>query len=144
MTIATILKSKKRELITVREDDSINVLAQRLGAAHIGAAPVVDAKGKVRGIISERDIVRSMLQLGSGLGSARVGDLMSSTVYTCTPDTSVMEAMRLMTVHRVRHLPVIEGGGLVGIVSIGDVVKNRLQEVELEANVLRDALIAAH
>ena len=144
MTISAILNAKKPDLITVTAGTSIEILVHKLAAAGIGAAPVLNADGQVIGIISERDIVRGMLKHGAELGQARVGDLMSANVHTCTVDASVADAMRLMTVHRIRHLPVVEKGKLVGIVSIGDVVKDRLQDIELEANVLRDALIASH
>ena len=95
---------------------------------------------------AERDIIQALAKSGPDLltSSRRVAELMEHNVITCTPDDTVQQVMAEMTRRRVRHLPVIEGGGLVGIISIGDVVKSRLEEVELEANVLREAYLVSH
>ena len=96
------------------------------------------------GIISERDIVRAFSQYGETLPSMRVKDIMVHPLVTVKPDDSVDHAMRLMTQYHVRHLPVVSDRKLVGIISIGDVVKHRLDDLQLETNVLRDAYMAAH
>ena len=110
----------------------------------IGALVVSEDGSQVAGIISERDIVRGLVDHGHELLDVRVSDLMTRTVKTCTMDANIKDIMAVMTRSRFRHLPVVEESRLVGIISIGDVVKNRLEEVELEADVLRDAYIASH
>lgn len=144
MKVREILQAKGDRVVTVTPHTSCEALAHRLLMEGIGAAPVVDGDGAVRGIVSERDLVRGIAQHGAGLGEMHVEALMTPNVITCEPDSSVKDVMRLMTLRRVRHLPVMDAGRLVGIVSIGDIVKNRLDDMEMEANVLRDALIAAH
>jgi CBS domain-containing protein len=94
--------------------------------------------------VSERDIVRGLTEHGPQLLGLPVSRVMTSPVITCGPEDTVTALMARMTRHRVRHLPVLEGGRLCGIVSIGDVVKHRLDELELEANVLREALMTSH
>jgi len=118
----------------------------RLVLERIGALVVSEDGHKVAGIISERDIIQALAKSGPDLltSGRRVAELMEHNVITCTSDDTVQQVMAEMTRRRVRHLPVIEGGGLVGIISIGDVVKSRLEEVELEANVLREAYLVSH
>ena len=98
----------------------------------------------MRGLISERDIVRGLAEHGTTLLSAPVSRLVTAPVVTCAPGESITAVMARMTRHRVRHLPVVEGGRLCGIVSIGDIVKHRLDELELEANILRENLMVSH
>jgi CBS domain-containing protein len=142
MKVATILAAKGERVETIRPDRQITVAAARLRDARIGAL-VVSADGQdVKGIISERDIVRGIAERGAAALELTVRNLMTPKVITCTPDDSVTHLMKLMTSKRIRHVPVIAADGeLRGIVSIGDVVKNRLEELELEATVLRDAYI---
>jgi CBS domain-containing protein len=97
---------------------------------------------RIVGIISERDIVRGMAEHGVAVLNMRVSGLMTYAVKTCAPHDSLKHVMVVMTLGRIRHLPVVDGSRLCGMVSIGDVVKNRLQEMELEVNVLRDACLA--
>jgi CBS domain-containing protein len=144
MKVSEILQSKGSRVVTVRPQSSIHDLARRLKLEGIGAA-VVSADGqRVNGIVSEREIARSLADQGVRLLDKTVGDIMLMSVITCTAEDSVKDVMRRMTRHRVRHLPVLEDGRLAGIVSIGDVVKSRLDEMELETNVLRDCLVAHH
>ncbi len=103
---------------------------------------VKNADGGVKGIISERDLARGLAQYGNDLPSLPVSALMTETVVTCAPEDTVATVAKVMTQRRIRHLPVVVGGKLVGLVSIGDVLKHRLDEVQLEANVLRDFAIA--
>jgi CBS domain-containing protein len=105
---------------------------------------VLGEGGALDGIISERDIIHGIAEHGAGCLGLTVADLMTQRVITCTPEDSVTRIARLMTENRIRHLPVVEGGGLVGVVSVGDVVKNRLEEMSLEASVLRDLAAAGH
>jgi CBS domain-containing protein len=94
------------------------------------------------GTLSERDIVHAFCEHGAAVGSLPIAQVMNRAVLTCKPDDSIASVMRTMTLHRVRHMPVVKDGALCGIVSIGDVVKNRLEDMELETNVLRDVVIA--
>lgn len=142
MKVKEILKSKGTRVVTVRPHSTVDALAHRLRLEGIGAAVVSEDGDRVDGIVSERDIVRGLAEHGPRLLDLPVSNIMASSVVTCTPEDSVKEVMRRMTIRRVRHLPVVEGGKLAGIVSIGDVVKNRLDEIELEANVLRDYIVA--
>ena len=99
---------------------------------------MTDDAGGLTGIISERDIVRGLARHGAGLGDMTVGELMTRDVITCAPDNSVEDVMKLMTEHRIRHLPVVGDGGLLGVVSILDIVQSRLSEVETDYDVLRE------
>jgi len=115
---------------------------QRLGQAGVGALLVCDENQAIVGIVSERDIVLALGHHGTGTLSLEVTQVMTRQVRTCTSDMLVAEAMALMTAGRHRHLPVVDNGQVVGLVSIGDLVKNRLREMEMETGVLRDTVIA--
>jgi len=108
----------------------------------IGAVIVMGDEAEIVGIISERDVIHGLAQHGMDLLKVPVSKLMTRPVRTCTPEDGVKDAMQVMTRFRIRHLPVIDDGRLAGIVSIGDVVKNRLDDMKMEANVLRDIAIA--
>lgn len=143
MKVETILAAKGERVETIRPDREIKLAAARLRDARIGALVVSTDGTEVKGILSERDIVRGIADRGAAALELTVRNLMTPTVITCTPEDSITHLMKLMTSRRIRHLPVISADGeLCGIVSIGDVVKNRLEELELEATVLRDAYIA--
>lgn len=144
MKVRDILGAKGSDVATMRSEAAISTVVRRLKLEGIGAIVISEDESQVVGIISERDIVRGLADYGSELLEKRVIDLMTSPVKTCTLDSNIKDIMEVMTRTRVRHLPVLDGGRLVGIISIGDVVKNRLEEVELEADVLRDAYIASH
>ena len=144
MKVSDILGSKGNAVTTIRPEAKISTVVRRLKLEGIGAMVVSEDSVQVVGIISERDIVRGLVEDGADLLEKRVLDLMTSPVKTCTLDAKIKEIMAVMTRSRIRHLPVVEDSRLVGIISIGDVVKNRLEEVELEADVLRDAYIASH
>ncbi len=143
MSIQAILRRKGTKVITILATETVRRAADRM-REHGIAALVVKSNDAVRGIISERDIVYSVSRHGEGSLSLAVIDIMSPTTITAAPGDTLIGAMRLMTRRRVRHLPVIADGQLVGIVSIGDVVKHRLEDLEIESNVLRDAYIAVH
>jgi len=143
MSVADILKSKGTAVMTVRPTETIEGLAQRLRLAGVGAMIVSRDGQSLDGIITERDIAYALPGHLDDLHEMRVSELMTVTVVTCSPQDSVADAARIMTGHRIRHLPVKEGGRLVGVISIGDVLKHRLTEIELEANVLRDLALAS-
>jgi len=141
MSIQDILDRNRAEIITIHPTETVRRAAERMRARNI-AALVVKTGDEFIGLISEREIVHAIAQQGEGALSLTVQAVMSRANITIAPDDSVKHAMTLMTNYRVRHLPVFAGGKLVGIVSIGDVVKYRLQDLEAESNVLRDAYIA--
>lgn len=142
MKVTSILKVKGSGATTTPPFTSIATAARLLRDAHIGALVVSDATGGVLGIITERDIVHGLADRGTALLDLPVSVVMTRTPATCTPDDDIQTVMSRMTRLRVRHLPVMLEGRLHGIVSIGDVVKHRLDELELETNVLRDAFLA--
>ena len=144
MKVAEILKQKGQNVISVRPTESIETLSHRLRLARIGAMVVLGEGGALDGIISERDVIHGIAEHGAHCLELTVADLMTQRVITCTPEDSVTRIAQQMTENRIRHLPVVEGAKLVGVVSVGDVVKNRLEEMSLEASVLRDLAIAGH
>lgn len=131
MRIADILRSKGSEVATVTETTTVSGLLTELVVHNIGAMVVVGADG-VLGMVSERDVVRKLHEHGPELLRHEVKDIMSSVVVSCTPDDHIDDLSALMTNNRVRHVPVLHDGRLVGIVSIGDVVKNRMEELQAE------------
>jgi len=143
MTIETILRQKGADVVTIEPEASVRRAADWLRVKNIGALVVTSEKA-VLGIISEREIVHAVSRYGDTVVSMPVKEIMQHGVITVTPEESVNRVMKLMTHHRVRHMPVLRDGKLAGIISIGDVVKYRLGDLELETNVLRDAYIAAH
>ena len=137
MRISDILRSKGSAVATVTETTTVTGLLAELAVHNIGATVVIGPEGVV-GIVSERDVAREFHRLGPGLLQRPVSDIMSSTLVTCGPDDTVDVLAELMTHNRVRHIPVLDGGRLIGIVSLGDVVKNRLEELAAERQQLRD------
>ncbi len=143
MSIQAILYEKGTNVETIAPDVSVKDAATRLHEKNIAA--LVATKGDaILGIISEREIVHALASHGERVASMKVGDILMRDVATVAPEDSLRRVMALMTRYRTRHLPVLRGNKLVGIVSIGDVIKHRLEDLELETNVLRDAYIAAH
>jgi CBS domain-containing protein len=137
MTIETILRRKGTSVTTIAPDASVKRAADWLRAKNIGAL-VVTSENEILGLISEREIVHALSRFGEAAGSMLVKEIMQYGVSTVSPDETVNHVMNLMTHHRVRHMLVLRGGKLAGIVSIGDIVKYRLEDLELETNVLRD------
>lgn len=132
MRIQDVLRSKGDAVYTIRPDSSVADLLESLASHNVGAL-VVSADGStVDGIVSERDVVRRMHDRGVSVLDEPVSAIMTSTVTTCTEQDTVEDLMRLMTDHRIRHIPVLRDGALVGVISIGDVVKNRIGELEHE------------
>ena len=140
MNISQILKSKPRGVATARSEESIQDVASRLVQRKIGAVIVVGESGKVAGIISERDIIRLIAAHGSKALSMSVSEGMTRDVVSCTTHCTLDDLMETMTRGRFRHMPVIEDGELVGIISIGDVVKHHTAEVELEVSAMKNYL----
>ena len=140
MIIGQILKSKSRGVMTARPEDSIQEIALRLSSRKIGAIVIVGNNGEVVGIISERDIIRLIAEHGAKALAMPASDGMTRNVVSCTETCTTEEIMKTMTRGRFRHLPVIEDDALVGIVSIGDVVKHYTAEVELEVTAMRGYL----
>jgi CBS domain-containing protein len=138
MHVEHILQSKGHAVTTVSSEAPLSEAVRLLNAKKIGAVVAVDGRGKVAGILSERDIVRRLEGDPVRLLSAPVSSAMTSKVISCAPRDTVSDLMELMTRHRIRHLPVLERGELVGIVSIGDVVKRKIEETEQEAVALRE------
>jgi CBS domain-containing protein len=139
MKVDDILRGKGRDVETVRSGTKVVMAVHRLRMQNVGALVVCGDGGRVDGVLSERDLVRGLAKHGAGLVDMEVGAVMSRNVPVCSPDDSLLYVMDQMTRTRNRHLPVVDDGNLCGIVSIGDVVKHRLEEMELETNVLRDA-----
>jgi CBS domain-containing protein len=145
MTVAAILKVKGSHVETTTPEASVFSAAWALKINNIGALVVMqEDSATILGMISERDLARGISEHGTDLQALRVSTLMTTPVLTCTPEERITAVMARMTRHRVRHLPVVDRGRLAGIISIGDVVKFRLDELELEANVLRETLIVSH
>ena len=143
MIIGSILKGKGSEVISVGPEDTILAVARIVSERRIGAALVRDAAGALLGIISERDIVRGMAAHGPGTTGLKVEQFMTRDLITVTPKTLVTQALGLMTQRRVRHLPVLDGDRLAGMISIGDLVKARIEEAEQEAQELKAYVTAA-
>ena len=136
MTIASVLRDKGAAVETVNADTTVHDAVRRLGEKRIGALPVVE-DGRIAGIISERDVIYRLRDHGPDMLGWPVARIMSTPAITASPDTEVLTALALMTQRRIRHLPVVEGGEIRGIVSIGDLVKHRMERIEAEADAMR-------
>ena len=141
MKVESMLAAKGDKVVTARPDATVATIIRMLKLEGIGALVVSEDGEKILGIISERDVVRALVDHGGEVLKVRVAELMTHSVKTCTPDANIKDVMAEMTRSRVRHLPVVRDGKLSGIISIGDVVKNRLEELETETSVLRDYIV---
>ena len=142
MNIAAILKNKGAQVVQVSSSDTIRDVVALLAERRIGAVPVMEG-GKVVGIFSERDLVRQVARGGPAILDAPVAEGMTSPAHTVEPGLSILAALSLMTQRRHRHLPVCEGDQMVGFISIGDLVKFRIDMIEAEASALRDYIQSA-
>lgn len=142
MKIRDILYRKGRTVMTVRPTETVSTLSHRLRMAKVGALVVSEDGEAVMGIVSERDVVNCLAERGAEALNTRVSEIMTGGVRTCTEGDNISAIAREMTEHRFRHMPVLDGGRLVGMISIGDIVKHRIQEMELEQGVLRDMALA--
>lgn len=142
MTIGAILRDKGTGVVAIGAEEQLDAVARKLSLHRIGAVLVRDDAGVVVGIVSERDLVRALAERGEAALALRAGEVMTRNVVTVGLTTSVQEAMGIMTDRRFRHLPVMDQGKLVGLVSIGDCVKARIAEAEQEAQALRAFVVA--
>jgi CBS domain-containing protein len=140
MLIGTILKGKGTDVATVRPDASVNHLLAILAKYNIGAVVVSEDGATIAGIVSERDVVRRLNERGASVLDSPVSSIMTTEVRTCPPDANAEDLRETMTTHRIRHVPVVDGGRLAGIVSIGDVVKSAIVELKTEKASLVDYL----
>ena len=137
MTVSTILKNKGADVVSAPPGTPLVDIVRLLAEHCIGAVPVVDAKRRLHGIVSERDVVRAIARSGPAALDAAVDTVMTKKVVVCRPEDSIYELMNVMTDNRIRHLPVVVDDKLAGLISIGDVVKQRIAEVEFEANEMK-------
>ena len=137
MTIAAVLRAKGDDVVQVSPETTLRAFVALLTERRIGAAPVM-ADGRIVGIMSERDVIHALQRAGGAILDRPVSEAMTAPPITASPDMPLMGALSLMTRRRIRHLPVVEDGRLVGFVSIGDLVKARIDRVEHEAAAMRD------
>ena len=137
MTIAVILGGKGHDVVSIAADASVGDAVRLLAEQRIGAVPVLES-GSVVGVFSERDVIRLLADRGTAALDMGVRDAMTAPAMTVSPSEPVLGALSLMTRRRIRHLPVLDGDALVGVVSIGDLVKHRIDRIEAEAAALRD------
>ena len=143
MIVKTILAAKGGDVFCIEPTADLAAAANMLSAHRIGAVVIRGAGGRLAGILSERDIVRAISEHGAAALTLPVGQVMTRNVTTCGEDESIARVMEQMTTGKFRHMPVVTAGRLVGLVSIGDVVKQRVEEVEQESNALRDYIRTA-
>jgi len=140
MNVAAILKAKGRAVTTARTDATLLDISAKLAVKRIGAIVIVGEEGKVVGIISERDVIKAIAERGADALKMAVADVMTRAVVSCHETSTLEQLMSTMTQGRFRHLPVTEDGALVGIISIGDVIKHHIAEVEMEVSAMRGYL----
>lgn len=138
MNVQEILNQSKVQLIACRREDTLETAATMLASANIGAMPVRDESDHLIGVISERDIVRALARHPSDMRKLTVSDIMTHDVATCTPEDDIKHVLEVMDRRRVRHLPVVDKGGLLGMISLRDTIRFRLNDAQAEINVLRD------
>ena len=143
MAVAHILRQKGTTVVTVEPEDSGQTIVDMLARHRIGAVVVVDPAGGIAGIVSERDVVRAMVGDVAAVVSMTAKDIMTAKVRTCSPTDSEAELMQMMTESRIRHLPVVANGRVTGMVSIGDVVKLRIESMEAEADQMKTYIASA-
>jgi CBS domain-containing protein len=143
MNVESILRNKGRTVTTIAPDASIGEAAALMSRVGVGALVVSRDNVGVDGILSERDVVHGLADRGGTLLDLKVEQLMTRRVFTCRPSDSIGDLMSMMTERRIRHIPVMRDNGLAGIISIGDVVKHRLDEMEYETNSLRSFIAGA-
>jgi CBS domain-containing protein len=142
MLVSDLLDGKGTAVATIASDATVGAVVADLVRHRVGALVVSPDGRRIEGIVSERDIVQHLSELHADLLGEPVSSIMSTEVRTCAPTDDVESIMNLMTEHRIRHVPVVEGGDLSGIISIGDVVKNRIHELEKDRNELMEYITA--
>ena len=143
MDVAAILREKGTKVITAYPDATVAQIVSTLSRERVGVVIICEEDGGLAGIVSERDVVNGLAERDQGILRTTVAGLMTTDVTTCSPSDKVSEIMATMTARRIRHIPVVESGKLCGIISIGDVVKHRLDEIESEADALREYVSSA-
>ena len=143
MTVSTILAAKGGDVITIEPTATLATAASLLTQKRIGALIILGAGGRVAGILSERDVVHALAQRGQQALDEPLSQSMTREVVTCASDDAINSLMERMTTGKFRHLPVVDSGKLVGIVSIGDIVKRRVDEMERESEAMRDYIQTA-
>ncbi len=143
MNVKAILAAKGGEIVCIEPTADLAAASQLLSANRIGAVLIRGAGGHIAGILSERDIVRALSEHGAAALSLPVGQVMTREVATCAEDETIASIMERMTAGKFRHMPVVTKGKLIGLVSIGDVVKQRVEEIERESDALRDYIRTA-
>lgn len=143
MTIARLIAGRSGPVWSIAADETVANAVALLAERRIGALPVTDGDNDVAGIFSERDVLYSLRRLGAAMLDLTVREVMTAPVISVSPETSALEALALMTRRRFRHLPVVEGGRMVAFVSIGDLVKYRIERIEAEAEALRSYIQSA-
>lgn len=136
MTIGRLIQGRDAAVLTCSSDTTVSEAVAMLAERRIGAMPVIDA-GQLAGMVSERDVIYRLHEHGPEVLSQTVGDVMTAPAVTVEPDTTVLQALSLMTRRRIRHLPVLANGEMVGFVSIGDLVKHRIDQIQSEAEAMR-------
>ncbi len=142
MTIKAILEGKGAAIVSVLPSASVKEAVTLLAEKRIGAVPVVEG-GAVLGIFSERDIVYGLAKEGASILSRKVSEVMTSPAMTVSPDSAILAGLSMMTRRRIRHLPVVDGDAVIGFVSIGDLVKHRIEKIEAEAEAMREYIQGA-
>jgi CBS domain-containing protein len=143
MAVSHILSVKGRNVFTVRAHETVESVVKILGEKRIGAIVVTDDQGHIKGIVSERDVVRHIASEGASVLKKAASTIMTANVHTCEDGDSEQELMALMTARRIRHLPVVRNGKLDGMISIGDVVKFRIEAIEREAEDMKAYIAGA-
>jgi CBS domain-containing protein len=141
--VSAVLEHKGHRVVTVAPHQTVASVAKVLTQNRIGAAPVTDEENRLIGIISERDIIHGISEHGDAVMAMPADRLMTCEIMTCSPEDAIVEIMHVMTMERVRHLPVVQNGSLRGIISIGDVVKQRLEEAQMELDTLRGYILSS-
>jgi CBS domain-containing protein len=144
MSVADILRTKGGKVVTARPDHTILEAVQLLVGNGIGALLVIDEDQNIQGIITERDILRDSLERHDRMGQTLVGDVMTRDLMICVPEDSLDSVMSVMTARRIRHLPIMSEGKLAGIISIGDVVKAKVRDMEFETRMLKDYIVGRY
>jgi len=143
MTVKIILAAKGHEIVSIEPTADLAAAVKLLAARHVGAVIILGAGGRLAGILSERDIVGALAEYGARALQLPVGQVMTRNVATCGENDPIPSIMERMTTGKFRHMPVVEKGRLVGLVSIGDVVKRRVEEIERESDVMREYIRTA-
>ena len=143
MTVRSILENKGRDVVVISPDDTLSYAIAILAQYKIGAIVACDEAGHIKGILSERDVVRAVATMDVEIWKRPVSEFMTAKVQVCREHHTINQVMEIMTHHRFRHMPVEENGKLAGIISIGDVVKRRIEDVEREADEIRSYIATA-